>query len=165
MAKVITAPETEYSLEVETAKYKVFLAGGITNCPDWQSQVIEKMKYIPDVVIYNPRRQEFDVSNPNESEKQIIWEHKHLEQADIIAFWFSAGSDNPIVLYEYGKYIRSDKKLIVGADSDYSRIKDVYTQTKVIYPQFDLNRTFDEFLHALKYTLVKHELDTKYEDY
>lgn len=37
----IEAPNENYSIENETENTKVFLAGGITNCPDWQSEIVE----------------------------------------------------------------------------------------------------------------------------
>ena len=58
MALIIESPNEVYSLENNENK-KLFLAGGITDCPDWQSVVIDKVKDIPNLTIYNPRRKEF----------------------------------------------------------------------------------------------------------
>ena len=50
----------------------VFLAGGITGCRDWQRIVIEYLKYFDDiyklgsVAVFNPRRDDFDVSDSEE---------------------------------------------------------------------------------------------------
>ena len=38
--KVITAP-TEYKLQ--DGEMSVFLAGGITNCPNWQNDIINRL--------------------------------------------------------------------------------------------------------------------------
>ena len=61
---------------------KLFLAGGITNCDDWQSKVIDELNAfsLDDLMIFNPRRKHFDVSDKNASQKQnenlsisIVW--------------------------------------------------------------------------------------------
>ena len=95
--KVVVAPKEIHC--PETFHWpKVFLAGGITNCPDWQKQFITELKrYNPKCVLYNPRRKKFPMDKPEAAKEQITWEYKHLQEADIIPFWFSKGSDNPIV--------------------------------------------------------------------
>jgi len=117
----------------------VFLAGGITNCPDWQAVLIDMIKdykrITEDVVVYNPRRKNFPIGDPNAAEQQITWEYEHLKNADIIIFWFSVGSLNPIVLYELGRWGNSsDKMIIVGIDPKYERKQDVEIQTKLSKP-------------------------------
>ena len=67
---VVTCPE-----DVELASYNlvfaipVFLAGGITNCEEWQKVVInyfkENWKHERGIIFLNPRRDSFDVTNPN----------------------------------------------------------------------------------------------------
>ena len=39
-------------------KSSIFLAGGITGCPDWQKHVVTTLRDLP-VRIYNPRRSDF----------------------------------------------------------------------------------------------------------
>ena len=62
--KVITALE-----EIDSNnRISVFLAGGITDCPDWQSEVIKYLRRYEinnklDLVVYNPRRKFFDIYN------------------------------------------------------------------------------------------------------
>lgn len=102
MALIITAPDEIYNIK-NSHNIKLFLAGGITNCPDWQSKMIDELKNV-DITIYNPRRKNFPTDDPNASEEQITWEYAHLKTADIISFWFSRGSLNPIVLYELGMW-------------------------------------------------------------
>ena len=41
--KVITAIDEDYSIDTNNG-VKIFLAGGITNCPDWQNEAIEFFK-------------------------------------------------------------------------------------------------------------------------
>jgi len=129
MAQIVEAINEVYNIgKVRGAS--LFLAGGITNCPDWQSELIEKIKDVNHLVIYNPRRKNFPINDPNAAEEQIVWEFEHLSKAEIIVFWFSRGSLNPIVLFELGKYGFIDGKIIIiGIDPEYERSQDVKIQT------------------------------------
>jgi hypothetical protein len=144
MALIIEAPKEIYSLKNNRNK-KLFLAGGITNCPDWQSEIIKLLEPIDRLTVYNPRRKNFPIEDPKAAEEQITWEYNHLKDADIIVFWFSRGSLNPIVLYELGRWGNSsDKPIIIGLDPEYERSTDVITQTL-------LSRGTDTpFVHSLE---------------
>lgn len=127
---------------VEVNKKSIFLAGGITGCPDWQKKIVEKIKDL-DIVIYNPRRANFDISDPNASKIQIEWEHDMLRKADVISFWFCKETIQPITLYELGAHTVTSKPLIIGMDKGYERKDDVEIQTK-------LERPGTEFVYSLK---------------
>ena len=135
MALIIEAPNEVYSLE-NKKNVKLFLAGSITDCPDWQSEVIERLKNFEGLTIYNPRRKNFPIHDPNAAEAQIVWEYNHLREADMISFWFDKGSLGPIVLYELGRWANSnDKKTIcIGIDPEYKRKQDVEIQTRLVKP-------------------------------
>jgi len=112
----------------------IFLAGGITNCEDWQKYAVDYFTR-DEVTIYNPRRADFDITDPTATEKQIKWEFTYLSKADRILFWFPGGeSVQPITLYELGRYAALGKRLIVGADPEYLRREDVVTQMKLARP-------------------------------
>lgn len=136
MSFIITSP---IKSEPE-ASNRLFLAGGITNCPDWQSKLIGLLEHEQDLIIYNPRRENFPIHDPNAAQEQIKWEYDRLKAADIISFWFSSGSLNPIVLYELGMWGNSrwDKQIFVGVDDTYQRKSDVVIQTKLARPQVDV---------------------------
>ncbi len=133
--KYIEAPERYYTGEVS-----LFLAGGIQNCPDWQQEIRGYFKDI-DIVIFNPRRKDFPIGDPNAAYEQIKWECEFLERANMILFWFSRGSLNPIVLFEYGKWLMNTrsynrplghyKPIFVGIDPEYERKQDVEIQTQL----------------------------------
>lgn len=134
MAIIIQAPNEVYSID-NNRNIKLFLAGGITNCPDWQSEVISDLSDVANLTIYNPRRKYFPINDPKSSEEQITWEYEHLQNADIIIFWFSRGSLNPIVLYELGKWGNStNEQIIIGIDPEYERANDVKIQTMLARP-------------------------------
>lgn len=79
--RVIIAPD---DFE-ENGTIKLFLAGGITNCPDWQSEMIEKLSFIKNLTVFNPRRKNFPIHDPKASEEQITWEFNWLKNSDIIS--------------------------------------------------------------------------------
>ena len=153
MAQIITAPS------IETPKFtSVFLAGGITNCKEWQKEVIENLKY-EDVSIFNPRQEHFDVSDKTASYKQILWEFEHLEKMDIFSMYFcNDNSDQPICMYELGRNIVRmqnrfpsdwEKRIVVSVEDGYSRKTDVLIQTELATQNkvfVDVNATPD--LHA-----------------
>ena len=128
--RYIKSPERFYTGEVS-----LFLAGGITNCPDWQQEMRELLKDL-DIVIFNPRRKNFPIEDPDAAFDQIKWEFEFLNRADMILFWFSRGSLNPIVLFEYGKWLMNTrdktnyKPIFVGIDPEYKRRQDVELQTR-----------------------------------
>lgn len=128
--KYIEAPERYYTGEIS-----IFLAGGITNCPDWQQEMRKLLKDL-DIVVFNPRRKDFPIGVPNAVFDQIKWEFEFLNRADMILFWFARGSLNPIVLFEYGKWLMNTrnktnyKPIFVGIDPEYERRQDVELQTR-----------------------------------
>jgi hypothetical protein len=155
MAIIIEAPNDVYSLE-NKKNLKLFLAGGISNCPDWQSEVIKELRDVRGLTIYNPRRADFPMHIPEASEEQITWEYYKLKEADIICFWFSRGSLNPIVLYELGRWGNSsDKPIIVGLDPEYERIHDVLIQTKLSRPKVELVYSLTELCEEVKIHLYR----------
>lgn len=130
MSKVIIAPD---KFE-QDGSLKLFLAGGITNCPDWQSDMIEKLSDT-DLTIFSPRRKNFPIDDPSAAEEQITWEYDWLKNADLISFWFSEGSMNPIVLYELGMWGNSRNiPIFIGVHPKYERKQDVIIQTSLSKP-------------------------------
>jgi Nucleoside 2-deoxyribosyltransferase like len=111
----------------------LFLAGGISNCPDWQSRLLEALRDT-DWVVFNPRRMDFDSSNPDLARVQIEWEHRHLRVASAVAFWFPPQTLCPITLYELGAWSMTKKPLFVGVDPAYARRLDVLEQTRLVRP-------------------------------
>lgn len=119
--------------EEVASRPSVFLAGGITDCPDWQAEICGLLGDT-DLTVLNPRRANFPIHDPDAAAEQIRWESAWLEDADAVLFWFSRGSLNPIVLFEYGMRLgwrrgRNDLPIFVGCDPEYPRLQDVRIQT------------------------------------
>jgi len=144
--KIITAPEIYND---KRNHIKCFLAGGITNCSNWQKAVIKNIEeYALDTKvdlryldIYNPRRDNFPINNPNAAEEQIKWEFDYLEKCDIFSMYFcNSSSVQPICMYELGRNI-SEKmykymttwthRIIISVEKGYKREQDVIIQTQL----------------------------------
>jgi hypothetical protein len=117
----------------------VFLAGGITGCPDWQKEV-RYLLSASGLIIFNPRRASFDV-NATPSHEQIKWEYEKLNAADCILFWFPAGASLcPIALYELGTWTQhvtmtgKRKPIFIGIEPGYKREEDIRVQTELTRP-------------------------------
>lgn len=133
----------------------VFLGGGISDCPDWQSYFINESKKLEaDFIFFNPRRADFNMKDPEQTKLQIAWEHEHLELAGIQVFWFPKETLCPITLFELGKYCRSDKHLIVGCHPDYKRREDVIEQLKLVRPDLVVYSSLNSMVTELHYALT-----------
>lgn len=134
----------------------VFLAGGITHCPWWQPAAA---RALADFVVLNPRRSDFDVSDPTQTDVQIAWEYRHLKLADVTLFWFpacdAALTVQPITLYELGAAAAVPaRRLVVGADPGYPRAADVVTQLALARPGLPVHRTLPEALASARTLLT-----------
>lgn len=127
MARVVEAPD-----EMFDSRPSVFLAGGITGCQDWQTQMIAALKDL-DIVLLNPRRAVWP-DDPKELRRQIAWERKYLEQASLTLFWFAAETDCPITLFELGHSLGAGRPVVVGAAENYSRRSDLEIQLNLSEP-------------------------------
>ena len=128
--RVIQCPAEAAPLPSERS---VFLAGGISNCLNWQVQLLEQLRDT-DWLVLNPRREDFDLADSQMAGAQIEWEYRHLGLAAAIAFWFPPQTLCPITLYELGKWSMTDKPLLIGVDLAYARRFDVITQTRLARP-------------------------------
>lgn len=132
---------------------RLFAAGGITDCPDWQRDYVQLLDgFGIRIDLFNPRRPNFDVRDPNASEEQIEWEHRALHAADVISFWFPEETLCPITLYELGFWSATDKPIIVGCHPNYARRYDVEKQTSLCRPEVPVVHT----LRGLTYEVLKH---------
>lgn len=131
LAKYLEAVNELEVDEDSLSRPSIFLAGGITGCPDWQADMVAMLDPL-DVLLINPRRSEWDIDDPYAAEAQIKWEHKMLRYADEILFWFPKETLCPITLYELGFWTGQRKKITIGCDPGYARIQDIDIQTKLI---------------------------------
>lgn len=120
--KVVTAPEKVFYGP------HVFLAGGISNCPDWQQDAIEMFSDYPMMTVVNPRRPVGILSDNDEARAQIEWEFNALHKVQATLFWFPEETLCPITLFELGVALGENRKVAVGTHPNYGRRFDVIEQ-------------------------------------
>ncbi|MEM7245351.1 MAG: nucleoside 2-deoxyribosyltransferase domain-containing protein [Acidobacteriota bacterium] len=119
MVRVLKPP---MSLDAVGDQPSVFLAGSIEmgRAEDWQERVTTALAD-EDVVILNPRRDEWDASweqsidNPRFRE-QVEWELDGQDRANVIAMYFAPDTRAPITLMELGLFARSGKVIACCPD-------------------------------------------------
>lgn len=150
---VITAPHLYIPKHDDIT---IFLAGGITGCRDWQKETIEHLlKFVgrddTQVVVYNPRQENFDINNQNSTIDQITWEYHYLNKADIFSMYFAGGDQiQPICMYELGRYIKPyGEGQVISTEKDYVRKMDVAIQVSLTTRGFtEVNTDATPYTHA-----------------
>lgn len=158
MCQEITAPDTR-----KPDGLSVFLAGGITNCENWQREVIRRLEFC-DVVVYNPRQEHFDITDKSASYKQIRWEYERLETMDIFSMYFcNSDSDQPICMYELGRNIIRmqnrfpndwQDRIVISVEYGYRRTQDVIIQVGLCSPGLFVETDADPDVHAQRIKLA-----------
>jgi hypothetical protein len=93
---------------------RVFLAGSIEmgQAEQWQQRIVAALSEAGDLVILNPRRDDWDDSweqradDPQFSE-QVSWELDMLDAADVVIMYLAPGTKSPVSLLELGLCARS----------------------------------------------------------
>jgi hypothetical protein len=114
--RVIKAPKTISYTEPNS----VFLAGSIEMgaAENWQDRVIKDLSDIENLVILNPRRDDWDSSWIEEKtnlkfKEQVVWEQTGLASVDIVIFYFDPNTKSPITLLEFGQVSEMYKDAVV----------------------------------------------------
>ncbi len=101
----------------------LFLAGSIEmgKAERWQERVEEALSGVSDLLILNPRRDDWDASwkqsiDNAQFREQVEWELAGMDRADVIAMYFAPGTKSPITLLELGLQARSDKLVVFCPD-------------------------------------------------
>jgi hypothetical protein len=97
----------------------VFLAGSIEmgTAVNWQRKVVSELSS-KEVVIYNPRRDDWDSSwkqelNNPQFYEQVTWELDYLDICDYIFMYFDPNTKSPISLLELGLHACGGSKTII----------------------------------------------------
>ena len=161
----IKAPEVYSSIKYNLNTYpSLFMAGGISNCSDWQVELANKLDN-ENLVIFNPRRDDFNVLDPAMELEQIQWEHRYLREAQAVLFWFPKETLCPITLFELGATLERTRVVIdndyngydaypqtifIGTDPDYKRRRDVEIQTSLVLPGINIVDSIDGLASQVK---------------
>ena len=153
--RLITAPNNERIIKTRNnTQNLVFIAGGISDCPDWQSEFISHFSgYSDSLVMFNPRRKDFDITNSDIAREQIEWEYSRIDESNVMMFWFPEETLCPITLYELGVATREIDYLFVGCHPNYKRKFDVITQLGLVRPDVDVVFTIEDLVGQFKYQL------------
>ena len=105
--KVIKPPALDE--DYDPINLEVFLAGSIEMglADDWQLKLSEMLKEVPNLILYNPRRDEWDSSweqsiKHEKFYEQVNWELDHLLNSNLAVFYFDPSTRSPITLMELG---------------------------------------------------------------
>jgi hypothetical protein len=136
----------------------VFLAGGISGCERWHDHAVQVLRDsgVP-MVVLNPNRTDFPIHDPDAGPEQVRWEQHHLFLPQVITLmWFPASdpqvTTQPIAQFEFGQALASrPDRLLVGADPDYPRARDVRLMMWVHQPVAPVFFMLDDLLNATIY--------------
>lgn len=140
-------------LAVPAGARAVFLAGSIEQgaAEDWQASLTAALAD-RDVVVLNPRRDEWDASWRQSIDEprfrgQVEWELDGLDRADVIAMWFAPATRAPITLLELGLHAR-EGKVVVGCPDGFWRKGNV----EIVCARFGvpLHVTWETFVAAVR---------------
>lgn len=165
MKNYIEAPN--YSIAAATKKPEecIFMAGSITGTKDWQKELAfynvpnarssPYNRIVDKYFVFNPRREDFDVSNPEMEKEQIEWEFFCIHRCQKILFWFAPETLAPITLFELGSALNTHKPddIFIGIDPQYKRTNDVIIQTRLRNENLASNIVFskEELAHQVVY--------------
>lgn len=132
----------------------IFLAGSIEQgkAENWQQKLINKLMSEKYLIVYNPRRDNWDPTleqtMDNETfNEQVVWELDRLERANIIPMYFQPGTKSPITLLELGLFARSGK-LVVCCPEGFWRKGNV----DILCREYNIDQvaTLDELVEVVK---------------
>jgi hypothetical protein len=116
---LIRAPQAIINNPGDKNRFRVFLAGSIEMgiAPHWQKRIEDEFSNRDDVLLYNPRREDWDsswiqtIENPQFRE-QVSWELAAMEAADLIIMYFAPDTQAPVTLLELGLHARFGKLVV-----------------------------------------------------
>lgn len=153
MAKVLKAPEPY----VQDDNMSIFLGGSIDMgaAENWQDRLITDLLEYKNLVILNPRRDDWDsswIQDPTpgtQFHEQVEWELKCQEQADVNVYYFTADSKAPITLLELGLF--NDDNVVVCCPKEFYR----YGNVKMVCDRYNITMVemYDDLVKLLRESL------------
>ena len=120
----------------------VFLAGGISDTKNWQAEFLRRVEG-HNLTVLNPRRKQFPMGDAEEGRRQIEWEWRYLQRANLVAFWFPPQTLCPIALFELGACCSAGVPLVVGSDPAYARRFDLEVQLGLRRPEIRVHDSIE----------------------
>jgi hypothetical protein len=137
--------------EPQPGELSIFLAGGIIGCPDWQTEMVDRLSDTK-LAVVNPRRKVF----PNQEHDQYVtthqikWEFDHLRKANCILFWFPKEGLCQTSLYEIGCHAASDVRMFVGIEYGYVKRGGLTKQLALIRPDMPVVSNLEDLELMIK---------------
>lgn len=128
----------------------IFVAGPISGAEDWQKQaekLLENIERDEELIIANPRRPEGIPRVGDIAKEQITWEHRNLQLARVVMFYFVKGP-GIITPLELGKELGRGSPIVLGIDESFDRPFDIETQAHLERPKLPIYHTLDETVVA-----------------
>lgn len=159
-SNIIVSPDL---VNEKSGNKKIFLAGGISNCPDWQDYVANELKKkLKNVDIINPRRKIWDDERKDSSVSldQIVWEKNYIDSADYILFYFPKDTLCPITLFELGAALYTKRIVSIGIEPGYQREFDIRTQVGLVDESINITNSLDEMIkNTIKVISFQNKID------
>ncbi len=138
--KLYKAPQKTPALEI--GETSIFLAGSIDmgSAENWQDRMERDLVDFDNLVIYNPRRDDWNsswVQDPTKGtqfHEQVSWELAHIEAADLVVVYFADGSKSPITLLELGIISQMNKDVIIYCTPEFYR----YGNVKIVADRYNI---------------------------
>lgn len=95
--------------------------------PDWQAEIEHNLADLDRIILYNPRRDDWDptwvqIANNPKFREQVEWELDGLALANLIVLYLAPGTMSPISLMELGIYAPiGSEKLVVCCPEGFQR--------------------------------------------
>jgi nucleoside 2-deoxyribosyltransferase len=133
----------------------IFLAGSIEmgKAEPWQERLAAELSGY-DCILYNPRRTDWDsswVQDPapgTQFNQQVTWELEHINEADLVVFYFDPNTQSPITLLELGYVLGAGIPTVVCCPDGYFRKGNVVITCDMVGERvFD---TFEELVEEVK---------------
>lgn len=135
---------------------KIFTAGSIEmgKAEKWQEKLVNSFPENDKVLFLNPLRISWDsswIQDPSPGTKfheQVTWELDHIDDADLVVFYFDPKTQSPVTLLEIGHSLGSDKTIIVCCPDGYFRKGNVV----ITCARHGVNvlNTFDDLVKEIK---------------
>lgn len=150
--KVLTSP-TQYKGRKNENVF-LFLGGPIQGAEDWQNKVCDDLSDINNLVITNPRRDNYDGFNLDE---QINWETEYLNKSDILMFWIPKEKEviegrvyGQTTRFEVGEWVaKCHKKIVIGIDNEFPMKKYIKKRLENDYG-IEVKDTYSQVLSETK---------------
>jgi hypothetical protein len=167
----ILKPNTFDKLGIPLLPYnypKVFLGGSIEmgKADDWQAKTETELDENFDVIIFNPRRTDWDASwkqTPVPGEQfyeQVDWELKAQDAANFIIYNFLPGTQSPITLLELGLYAEKEQTKFVVCSEDFWRYGNVKIVSETQGNNLKFFHSYDDMMEVLKIHLSEWQYAT-----